>query len=72
LEHLKQYLKSEITLKDLYLISDDILIVNKFRNIETIHTKEDFVDRVQCGESYFNKFGDDMANISLAKEILTW
>ena len=72
LEHLKQYIKSEIMLKELYLMSEDVLIVNKFRGVETIHTKEDFVDRVQCGESYFNKFGDDMANIFLANQILNW
>lgn len=72
LEHLKQYLRSAITLKELYLMSEDVLIVNKFRNVETIHTKEDFVDRVQCGDSYFNKFGDDMANIYLSNQILNW
>lgn len=70
IDNLKKYLQSNITLKELYLLSENVLVVNKFRNIETIHTKEDFVDRVQCGESYFNKFGDDMANISLANQIL--
>jgi hypothetical protein len=70
LNDFKKYLRSEITLKELYLLSADVLILNKFRDVETVHTKDDFVDRVQCGEFYFNKFSDDIANLSLAERIL--
>jgi hypothetical protein len=70
LDNLKKYLRSEITLKELYLLSADVLILNKFRDVETVHTKEDFVNRIQCGAKLFREFSDDMANFSLAEKIL--
>ena len=53
---LRQYLNSEITLKELYLKSDDLLVMRELRTEVTSHLKEDFAGEISCGENYYKEF----------------
>jgi hypothetical protein len=69
-EILKKYFNAEMTLKQVYLESDDFLVSRKFRSETATFLKDDFNDRIQCGDSLFSELSRDMRNDKLASEFL--
>ncbi len=67
-ETLKKYFNSEMTLKQVYLESDDFLASRKFRGETASFIKEDLTDLIQCGDSLFSELSSDMRNDKLASE----
>ena len=50
---IKDYLKSKLTLIELFANSQTFLIKHKFRNEIKTYLKEDFSDMLQCGSDYY-------------------
>ena len=47
------YLKSKLTLVELFANSKSFLIKHKFRNEIKTYLKEDFLDMIQCGKDLY-------------------
>ena len=67
-ETLKKYFNSEITLKQVYLESEDFLVSRKFRKETETFIKEDLTDLLQCGDNLFSEISNSMRNDKLARE----
>ena len=52
-QQIKDYLKSKLTLIELFANSQSFLIKHKFRNEIKTYLKEDFSDMLQCGSDYY-------------------
>jgi hypothetical protein len=65
---LKQYFTSKITLKQVYLNSDDFFVTRKFRNETASFIKEDLAELIQCGDQLFNEISSSMRNNELAND----
>jgi hypothetical protein len=64
---IKDYLKSKLTLKELFANSKSFLIKHKFRKEVKTYLKEDFLEIIQHG----NDFYKDIPNSTKSKEIET-
>ena len=61
------YLKSKLTLVELFANSKSFLIKHKFRNEIKTYLKEDFLDMIQCGKDLYK----DIPNSMKSKEVET-
>ncbi|HBH49004.1 MAG TPA: hypothetical protein DDX98_10205 [Bacteroidales bacterium] len=68
LYYFKSYLKSEITLKQLYLKSSSFLVKFKFRKTEKTYLKEDFTDLLQCGKDFYKNIPASMKSYQIEKD----
>jgi hypothetical protein len=62
---IKDYLNSKLTLTKLYKDSKSFLIKHKFKNEIKTYLKDDFLDRIQCGNDLY----EDIQNSMKSKEI---
>jgi len=60
IEMLRRYIKSEVTLNDIFELSEDFIVELKGRKQRGLFIKEDFKDRLQCGSSYYKDLSDGM------------
>lgn len=67
-ETLKKYFNSEISLKQVYIESEDFLVSRKFRKETETFIKEDLTDLLQCGDNLFSEISNSMRNDKLARE----
>lgn len=68
-EILNHYLDSEITLGQVYLDSEDFIVYRKFRNDTVAYLKQDLVDKIQCGDKYYNELPDGLKNPNIQDQI---
>lgn len=59
-ESLNNYLKSLITLQELYLLSSSFFVQHKLQQSIKIYLKEDFKDLIQCGIDYYQDIPNSM------------
>jgi hypothetical protein len=57
---IKSYLKSKLTLMELYVESKSFLIKHKFRKEVKTYLKEDFLDSIQCGTDFYKDIPKSM------------
>ena len=55
---LKDYLQSQLTIVDLYNLSDSFLVRHKFRKEVKTYLKEDFSDSLKYGTAYYKDISD--------------
>ena len=69
-ETLKKYFNSEMTIKQVYLESEDFLVSRKFRRETETFLKEDLTELLQCGDNLFSEITNSMRNYKLASEFI--
>ena len=57
---LKDYLKSKITLNELYIQSKSFLVKYQYKKEVKTYLKEDFIDFLQCGADYYKDIPESM------------
>lgn len=67
-ETLKKYFNSDISLKQVYLDSNDIIVKRKFRSEAKSFIKQDLADMIQCGDNFFSEITNSLRNDKLARE----
>jgi hypothetical protein len=67
-ETVDKFFNSEMTLKQVYIESDDFLVSRKFRNETVTFIKEDLADLIHCGDCLFSELSSDTRNDNLASE----
>jgi hypothetical protein len=67
-ELLRHYLNGDITLNQLFMLSEDILVTRKLASEKTTHVKADLVSRITFGEEYYTNISYGMKN----KNILSY
>lgn len=67
---LKQYLRSEIRLQELYYESEDFIVSRKFRKETVLFLKQDLSDLIQCGDKLYSELPDSMKNHSFEQKFL--
>lgn len=68
-ELLNQYFNSEITLKQVYLDSEDFIVSRKFRNDTMTYLKQDLADKIQCGDKFYYELLDGLKNQNIQDQI---
>lgn len=68
LKELKAFIKSELTIKEMYLRSPDFLIKHKFRNDVKTFLKEDFQNDLECGSDLYKDIPESMKSIEFEKK----
>ncbi len=68
-DNLLQYLKGNTTLRKVYLDSDDFIVSKKFRNDTVTFLKQDFANKLQCGDEYYDKLSDGLKNPNIERQI---
>ncbi len=69
LETLKRYLNSEITLRQAYLESEDLIVARQFRNETVSFVKQDLIELIQYGDKLFSQISSSMRNDELPLEL---
>jgi len=67
IEMLRRYIKSEVTLNDIFDLSEDFIVELKGRKQKALFIKEDFKGRLQRGSSYYKDIGDGMKSKEFEK-----
>lgn len=67
-KELKAFLKSKLTIKDIYLKSPDFLVKRKFKNDVKTYFKEDFQKDLQCGSDLYKDIPESMKSKEFVKK----
>lgn len=68
LDLLKKYLRSEIKLRQVYIESDDFIVIRKFRNEHTSFIKDDMTELITLVNQFYSEFSSSMKNNQIEKE----
>ncbi len=66
-----KYFNSEITLREVYLNSDDFIVTKKMRDVTTQYLKQDMVDLIQLKDKLYKEISDGMKDKNLEEELLS-
>ena len=61
-EILNQYLNSEMSLRQVYIYSEDFIVSSNFRNDSVEYLKQDLADKIQFSNNYYNELSDGLKN----------
>ncbi len=59
-DNILNYLKGSITLRELYLLSDDVLVTRKQREESATYIKDDLAHLLQCGNDYYTQISEGL------------
>ncbi len=68
LNQIKDYLKSELTISELYNESSSFLVNHKFRKEIKTYLKQDFLNSLQCGNEYYKDIPESMKSKEVEKK----
>ena len=69
-ELLKKFLTSEISLKQLYLASHDVLVTKDSNGDMTSHPKQDLEDLIFCGDKLYSENAQSMRDANFEESFL--
>lgn len=59
---LQRYIDSKIKLKELYLLSEDFIVIRKYRSDYKYYLQKDMIELITFSEMYFNEIDVSMRN----------